>query len=144
MKRHETDRRAFLNTSRWWLSLLLIAALPSVLNAIQPDAEYLVRQKQFGEQWAIEDQQVRAKLTALEKRYGKKPNIVFILADDIGYTELGTYGVLAVPVIWKVVGFVLNVYYRWSVRWTSRIASGSCSNDIKDGMASIINSLQPS
>jgi arylsulfatase len=31
-------------------------------------------------------------LAALEKKFGKKPNIVFILADDIGYTELGSYG----------------------------------------------------
>ena len=30
-----------------------------------------MREKQFGQQWAIEDQQVSAKLTALEKRYGK-------------------------------------------------------------------------
>ena len=29
---------------------------------------------------------------ALEKKFGKKPNIVYILADDIGYTELGSYG----------------------------------------------------
>ncbi len=72
-----------------WLGLLLMVALPSAVSAIQPDAEYLVREKQFGEQWAAEDQQVREKLAALEKKFGKKPNIVFILGDDIGYTELG-------------------------------------------------------
>jgi len=60
--------------------------------AIQPDAEYLVREKQFGKQWATEDKQVHEKLAALEKKFGKKPNIIFILADDIGYTELGSYG----------------------------------------------------
>jgi arylsulfatase len=70
----------------------LISALPSASNAQQPDAEYLVRERQFGKQWAIEDQQVRGKLAALERRHGKKPNIVVILADDIGYTELGCYG----------------------------------------------------
>ena len=75
-----------------WLGLLPIAALPSVASAIQPDAEYLVREKQFGAQWAAEDKQVGDKLAALEKKFGKKPNIVFILADDIGYTELGSYG----------------------------------------------------
>ncbi len=47
--------------------LLLIAALPSVASAIQPDAEYLVREKRFGEQWAIEDKQAREKLAALAK-----------------------------------------------------------------------------
>ena len=60
--------------------------------AIQPDAEFLAREKQFGKQWATEDKQVHEKLEALEKKFGKKPNIIFILADDIGYTELGSYG----------------------------------------------------
>ncbi len=72
--------------------IFLLAGLPSVSHAIQPDAEYLVREKQFGEQWAAEESQVQGKLAALEKKFGKKPNIVFILGDDIGYTELGSYG----------------------------------------------------
>ena len=75
-----------------WAGLLLMMALPSVSNAIQPDSEYLVREKQFGEQWAADDKQVQNKLAALEKKFDKKPNIIFILADDIGYTELGSYG----------------------------------------------------
>jgi arylsulfatase A-like enzyme len=74
------------------LSLLLPLGLISPAFAIQPDAEYLVREKQFGEQWAADDKQVQDRLTALEKKFGKKPNIVFILGDDIGYTELGSYG----------------------------------------------------
>ncbi len=61
-------------------------------SAQQFDAEYLAREKQFGEQWATEDATVQEKLQALEARFGKKPNIVFILGDDIGYTELGSYG----------------------------------------------------
>ncbi len=60
--------------------------------AQQFDAEYLVREAQFGEQWATEDAQVADNLAALEEKFGKKPNIVFILGDDIGYTELGSYG----------------------------------------------------
>lgn len=86
------DRPRLFGKARWWMSLLLVAGLPSITNAIQPDAEYLVREKQFGEQWAAEDRQVQDRLAALEKQFGKKPNIVFILADDIGYTELGAYG----------------------------------------------------
>jgi len=39
-------------------------------------------EKQFGEQWKEDDARVRAKLTALEERFGRKPNIVYILADD--------------------------------------------------------------
>ena len=75
-----------------WMSLLLMVALPSVASAVQQDAEYLAREKQFGQQWASDDKQVQNKLAALEKKFGKKPNIIFILADDIGYTELGSYG----------------------------------------------------
>ena len=69
--------------------LIVITVLPSISSAIQPDAEYLVREKQFGKEWSAEDKQVQQKLAALEKKFSKKPNIVFILADDIGYTELG-------------------------------------------------------
>jgi arylsulfatase len=79
----------FLGKTSLWIGLLLIAALPSVSNAIQPDAEYLVREKQFGEQWVAEDKQVRQKLAALEKKFGKKPNIIYILADDVGWGEMG-------------------------------------------------------
>jgi len=103
---HEINRRDLINTAARAaagalgilrqamprLGVVLIAAWPSVAGAIQPDAEYLARETQFGEQWAIEDEQVQEKLAALEERFGKKPNIVFILADDIGYTELGSYG----------------------------------------------------
>ncbi len=81
-----------LGKASQWVGLLLMVALPSVSNAIQQDAEYLVREKQFGEQWVAEDKQVQQKLAALEKKFGKKPNIIFILGDDIGYTELGSYG----------------------------------------------------
>jgi arylsulfatase len=49
-------------------------------------------EKEFGGQWDLDDAQVREKLDALEKKFGKKPNIVYILADDVGYTELGSYG----------------------------------------------------
>ena len=75
-----------------FLSLFMLLGLISPAFAIQPDAEYLVREKQFGKQWAAEEKQVQQKLAALEKKFGKKPNIVYILADDIGYTELGSYG----------------------------------------------------
>ncbi len=56
------------------------------------DAEFVRMEAQFGEQWAADDSEVGKKLAALEARFGKKPNIVYILADDVGYTELGSYG----------------------------------------------------
>ena len=48
-----------LGKASQWIALLLIATLPSVSNAIQQDAEYLMREKQFGEQWVTEDTQVQ-------------------------------------------------------------------------------------
>nr|WP_256369162.1 sulfatase-like hydrolase/transferase [Ruegeria sp. HKCCA0235A] len=49
-------------------------------------------EQEFGLAWADDDATVREKLVALEARFGKKPNIVYIMADDVGYTELGVYG----------------------------------------------------
>jgi len=72
-----------LKTKLLMISALVVAvslvALPVQSFAFQPDAEYLVRENQFGEQWSAEDKQIREKLAALEKKFGKKPNIVFIL-----------------------------------------------------------------
>ncbi len=81
-----------LRRATCWMGLLLIVGLPSVASAVQQDAEYYVQEKRFGAQWAVENKQVREKLATLESKFGKKPNIVYILADDIGYTELGSYG----------------------------------------------------
>ena len=58
------------------LSLLVAMGFAGVSFAQQFDAEYLVREKQFGEQWASEDKQIREKLTALEKKYGKKLQLI--------------------------------------------------------------------
>jgi hypothetical protein len=70
----------------------VVIAMPLAALAIQQDAEYYVQEKRFGEQWKAQDKQVREKLAALEKKFGKKPNVIYILADDTGYTELGAYG----------------------------------------------------
>ncbi|MGI9401283.1 MAG: sulfatase-like hydrolase/transferase, partial [Rhizobiaceae bacterium] len=61
-------------------------------SQIVHDAEFVRLEKHFGEQWSADDALVREKLAALEERFGKKPNIVYIMADDVGYTELGSYG----------------------------------------------------
>ena len=36
--------------------------------------------------------QIDAKLAALEEKFGKKPNIVFIFIDDMGYGDIGPFG----------------------------------------------------
>ncbi len=61
-------------------------------SQIVHDAEFVRLEKHFAEQWSADDNLVREKLAALEEKFGKKPNIVYIMADDVGYTELGSYG----------------------------------------------------
>ncbi len=86
--------RTFCSVALASVMLSGITCTPQQARAEGPqfDAEFLARKNQFGEQWAAQDKQVRQKLATLEEKHGKKPNIVFILADDIGYTELGSYG----------------------------------------------------
>jgi len=45
-----------------------MVSLLSTANAIQPDAEYLVREKHFGKQGAAEDNQVHDKLARVPGR----------------------------------------------------------------------------
>ncbi|WP_170565176.1 sulfatase-like hydrolase/transferase [Ruegeria atlantica] len=60
--------------------------------AIEPDAPQLDFAERNAEVWAVEDGEINAKLEALEERFGKKPNIIYILTDDIGWGELGWQG----------------------------------------------------
>jgi len=80
-----------------WLTvvIILICGLTTMnlwAKEIIHDPEFIRMEKEFGEQWTKDDKLVQKKLEALEEKFGKKPNIVFILADDVGYTELGSYG----------------------------------------------------
>ncbi len=73
------------------ISVLLIS-LPISVSAMQPDAPYLQLEKKNKAKWAEEDKQIDEKLAALEKKFGKKPNIIYILADDVGWGEMGWQG----------------------------------------------------
>jgi arylsulfatase len=56
------------------------------------DAGFQYYEKTHGEEWKSQDQEIDKKLADLEKRFGKKPNIIYILTDDIGWGELGWQG----------------------------------------------------
>ena len=71
-------------------ALGLTATLPA--EAIEPDGPHLEFAQRNAEAWAAEDTEIDAKLAALEERFGKKPNIIYILTDDIGWGELGWQG----------------------------------------------------
>lgn len=72
-------------------SILLVLAVGNAY-AFQPDAAFLAHQEKNQAEWAKQDRQIDAKLAALEQRFGKKPNIIYILTDDIGWGELGWQG----------------------------------------------------
>ena len=74
------------------LSLCVVTSGQVLAGEIIHDPEFVRMEKVFGEQWSKDDNLVQKRLEALEEKFGKKPNIVFILADDVGYTELGSYG----------------------------------------------------
>jgi arylsulfatase len=80
-------------TSRWATLVVGLAMLVAGgSEAIQPDAPFLEAQKKNAQAWAAEDAQIDRKLEALRQRFGKRPNIIYILADDVGWGELGWQG----------------------------------------------------
>ncbi len=58
----------------------------------QFDAPFYKHQKQNAKKWAEQDAKIEQKLEALRKKFGKRPNIIFILADDVGWGEMGWQG----------------------------------------------------
>ena len=74
------------------LSLIISMGIAGSSIAQQFDATYLALEEKNRTKWAAEDQQIQAKLTALEKKFGKKPNIIYVLADDVGWGEMGWQG----------------------------------------------------
>ncbi len=72
--------------------LLSIMSLPAAAwaQAIQHDAEHYVLLHQYADQWAAEDKEIDQRLAEIRERNGgKRPNIVYILIDDMGFGEFG-------------------------------------------------------
>ena len=69
---------------------LLAVGVASAQDIVH-DAEYSILEAQNAQQWAEDDRAVDARLAEIrEANGGKRPNIVYILLDDIGYGEIGT------------------------------------------------------
>ena len=71
---------------------IFMIGLPIQVQAAQFDTPYYALEKRNKPKWAEEDKQIDQKLAALEKKFGKKPNIIYILADDVGWGEMGWQG----------------------------------------------------
>ena len=74
------------------LSLVIAVGFAGTSFSAQFDAPYQVAEKKNKDKWSAEDKQISEKLAALEKKFGKKPNIIMVLSDDIGWGVLGSYG----------------------------------------------------
>ncbi len=70
----------------------MLFTLPLSVYAVQQDAPYLWLQEKNEKQWAAEDKDIDQKLAALREKFGKRPNIIYILSDDVGWGELGWQG----------------------------------------------------
>ena len=60
------------------LSLFIALGFAGTSFAAQLDAPYYELEKKHGAAWAKEDKAIDAKLAELEKKFGKKPNIIYI------------------------------------------------------------------
>ena len=76
------------------ISILIFAGIPLASLQAAPvfDGYFQAEQKKHAKAWSEQDKTVNQKLANLEKKFGKKPNIIYILADDVGWGELGWQG----------------------------------------------------
>ena len=79
------------------VAVLLLGA-PATAKDIVHDAEYYVLKAQHGAQWAKDDADLDKKLAALQKKFGRAPNIIHVMWDDTAFGDVG------IPAIQKVRG----------------------------------------
>jgi arylsulfatase len=71
------------------IGILLIVSAPIIAQEIVHDAEYYILKAQHGDEWEKQDKEIQKKLADLEKKHGRKPNIIHIMWDDSPVGELG-------------------------------------------------------
>ena len=75
--------------------LAVLLGLPGPASALQPDAPFEALKAKNEASWAEQDKTIDEKLAALralKEKFGKRPNIIYILTDDVGWGELGWQG----------------------------------------------------
>ncbi len=74
-----------------FLTTVLVLSVFCAFGQIN-DAPYEAYKQRKGQDWAAQDKQIDRKLADLKKKFGKSPNIIYILTDDIGWGEMGWQG----------------------------------------------------
>ena len=110
------------------LSALTALGLCNTATSAQPiqhDAEHYMLLAQHGERWAQEDKAIAAKLEAVrDANSGKRPNILFVLIDDVGFGEMGD------PVLNHVRGYTtpnINSFARESLTFSRMYSEPTCT-----------------
>ena len=126
------------------ISIFILAIMFSGY-AQQYDTPYYAYKKYQGADWTQQDQELDDKLKALEKKHGKKPNIIYILTDDIGYGELGVQGGGAMrgmptPNLDKMAqnGVLLNGFYSEPSCTPTRVALMTGRHPVRTGLTDVI------
>jgi len=104
---------------------LLTLLVPALSQAqVVHDAEYYVLKMQNGERWEKEDSEIANRLKALREKYGRPPNIVFLLWDDTAF------GAVGFPVLQKNFGYTtpnLNKMAAEGINFTRMYSEPSCT-----------------
>jgi arylsulfatase A-like enzyme len=138
-------RKGTAMNKRVVLSLLFVYGAVGPVQAYQPDVPYLKLAERNKAKWAAEDKQIDARLAALEKRFGKKPNIIYVLADDVGWGELGWQGGgkhrgTPTPVLDKMASEGIRFWcaYAEPSCTPSRIAINTGRHPVRTGLLSVL------
>ncbi len=108
-----------MSKTKFLLSLIAIPLLAFSLAAntiakespeIIHDTEQQRLEDQHGEKWVAEDKGIDAKLEQLRKKFGKRPNIIHIMWDDMKYGAIGH------PMLNQVTGYKSPLSINWRPR----------------------------
>ena len=109
------------------IGMVFIAAGCGTVEAqskIIHDAEYYILEAQHGDKWAVEDKALDKKLAALEKKFGRKPNIIHFMWDD------QPFGAVGIPALQKLRGYetpVINKMAAEGMLFTRMYTEPSCT-----------------